>query len=135
MVYSFEPFPPAVKILREHIRLNKLEKKVRIFPFGLGEEERIAYLEDNLVIGKQGLEIQIKTLDEVIPETEKISLVKIDVEGYELNVLKGGRRMFERDKPYLFIEIWKQNFKKVNQFLNRMSYKLKKCFFQLYLLL
>lgn len=44
------------------------------------------------------------TLDETLGE-QTISLIKIDCEGYELEVLRGARTILERDRPKLFIEV------------------------------
>lgn len=42
-------------------------------------------------------------LDDLVPE-EPVGLVKIDVEGFELRVLEGARRILERFHPILYVE-------------------------------
>ncbi len=42
--------------------------------------------------------------------TRRVSVVKIDVEGMELKVLKGMRRIIEEDRPCIIVEIWEQRF-------------------------
>ena len=44
-------------------------------------------------------------LDEVIPENQDVSFVKIDVEGAEMRVLKGMESVIERNHPTMIIEI------------------------------
>ncbi|HEY4799779.1 MAG TPA: FkbM family methyltransferase, partial [Bacteroidia bacterium] len=55
--------------------------------------------------------IQIKRLDEVkeVRSLSKIDLIKIDVEGYELKVLKGAETILRTFKPTLFIEVDNNN--------------------------
>jgi len=50
--------------------------------------------------------IQVKTdqLDNLIPENLRIDLIKIDVEGAELQVLEGAERIVSRDKPLVIFE-------------------------------
>ena len=44
------------------------------------------------------------TLDEY-PFKHKIGFIKIDVEGHELDIIRGAKKLLERDKPNLLIEI------------------------------
>jgi FkbM family methyltransferase len=54
----------------------------------------------------QVLRIPLRTLDEVCGDvTERISFIKIDVEGHELQVLRGGVATLKRHHPNLLIEI------------------------------
>lgn len=51
------------------------------------------------------LTIDAIKLDEVIPENQDVSFVKIDVEGAEMRVLKGMESVIERNHPAMVIEI------------------------------
>jgi FkbM family methyltransferase len=44
------------------------------------------------------------TLDSVVPESESVTLMKIDVEGFELAVLEGAAATIERSRPLLYVE-------------------------------
>lgn len=46
-------------------------------------------------------QIEVNTLDSIVGE--KVSFIKLDVEGTELNALKGGRKIIKRDKPKMAI--------------------------------
>lgn len=53
------------------------------------------------------LQVRSIPLDEVIPESEPVLLVKIDVQGWEHHVLKGATKLLSRKKgeaPYLIYE-------------------------------
>ena len=43
-------------------------------------------------------------LDDLVPEDRPIRFIKIDVEGAELRVLRGSRRILESDRPYVVFE-------------------------------
>ena len=57
--------------------------------------------------------IEVITLDDFVRQKQinKIDLIKIDVEGYELKILKGGESTLKKFKPTLFIEIDDNNLK------------------------
>ena len=48
--------------------------------------------------------VQMDSLDNLIPEDVKIDLIKIDVEGGELGVLKGAKNLINRCKPVIVFE-------------------------------
>jgi FkbM family methyltransferase len=55
----------------------------------------------------QPLKVPITTLDSYLEETkpsERVVLVKIDVEGFEPNVLAGARRLIEQQRPLIWME-------------------------------
>lgn len=64
---------------------------------GLGEVEGDMFLTDNrknadqnYITGNNGIHVVVNKLDNVCRKFNKIKLLKIDVEGYELFVLRGG---------------------------------------------
>ncbi|KAF5741986.1 hypothetical protein HS088_TW09G00025 [Tripterygium wilfordii] len=53
--------------------------------------------------------VQVRTipLDDVVPESEPVLLLKIDVQGWEYHVLKGAKKLLSRKKseaPYIIYE-------------------------------
>jgi FkbM family methyltransferase len=117
-VYAIEPNPKNFAILNENIRINKLEN-VCPFQVALGGSVSTAYLYkrnkndsgmDSLIGNKntnRALRVAVTTIDTLIEERQmpNPSLVKIDVEGYELEVLKGARKLLEsQHAPILCIE-------------------------------
>lgn len=66
---------------------------------GLREVE---YPDKNQRIEK--FEVVVETLDRVIPKNAKIDLIKIDVEGAELGVLKGAKKLIKTQRPFIVFE-------------------------------
>lgn len=138
LVVGFEPDPTNFKRLRENIGYNNLSN-IRVHNFGLGEQSAQKNMFVNLInrggnciIEEQsGVEIAIMKLDDfMIREAlPRVDLVKIDVEGYELKVLRGGMQMLTTYFPVLFIEINDDNLQRYGdspselvQFLKNMGY-------------
>lgn len=62
-------------------------------------------------------------LDQILYQFQnKISVIKIDVEGFEANVLNGSIQLIQLHRPVLLIEIWTQNFDSVKKLLDLLNY-------------
>ena len=48
--------------------------------------------------------VQVRTLDEVVAAHRPVRLIKIDVEGGELDVLRGGQTVLAEDRPFVAFE-------------------------------
>jgi hypothetical protein len=51
-----------------------------------------------------------------------VAFVKIDVEGHEVEVLKGGMETFSRDRPVVLVEIKTKNLNEVTRFFDELGY-------------
>lgn len=112
-VVAFEPNPELCVPFRKAITLNGLDNKVTLHEVGVGATEGKAHFAEikpenlggqSLVLDDSNTsEISVINLDSLDLE-EKVTAIKIDVEGMELSVLKGATTLISRDKPYLFIE-------------------------------
>ncbi len=127
-VYSFEPLPSTFEILKKNIELNKLEDKIIPYNFGLSDKKSKAMLQayDHTNIGsasfikdKNGI-FELKTLDS-LKIKDKIDLIKIDVEGAEVEVLQGAKKTILKNKPTIVIESF-HNKDKVDEILNSLGY-------------
>lgn len=136
-VIAFEPIYETFVILQENIEINHLEKRVEIYRCALGdkEESAVANNYDYSNIGGTGLTvydneeqaeewdyIPVRSLDSFCI-SDRIALMKIDVEGMEISVLKGAKKTIERNKPYILIESFENNFEKAKVFLEQMGYE------------
>jgi FkbM family methyltransferase len=50
------------------------------------------------------IEVDVHRLDELIPSDKKVRLIKLDVEGAELDVLKGATQLLLSSRPYVLFE-------------------------------
>lgn len=128
--YCFEPVQDTFQILQKNIFLNKLQNKVKLFNVGVGETQGMAqissYSKNNtgmsqLRISNDG-NIPIIAIDDIQFE-QNISFVKIDVEGFELNVIKGMLETIKIHKPTLFIEIRDHFFDDICRYLTPFGYE------------
>ena len=106
-VICVEPSEENLPELRRNIAENP-RGTVRLHEIALGAEEGEIGLRSGInsgVVDMQEAEhvARVRRLDAVV--TERVDLLKIDVEGYEGQVLAGARDLLERDKPAIFLEL------------------------------
>ncbi len=130
-VVCFEPNSRLYAVLAENIQRNSLEARAIAHNIALGQEHVQARFEkaipDNpgaqrLIVGSG--EISVTRLDSMSFD-RPVRAIKIDVEGMELDVLDGGRKLIEHDRPVLYVEC--QDESSFRQFmkwaeLNRYTY-------------
>lgn len=128
-IYSFEPTRRTFEILERNIRINHLEEKVKAMNIALGDQQTKA---DVICVNKRNCgankvnrnvngSISMEALDNLAIK-EKIEFIKIDVEGFEYEVLQGGVKTIDKNKPCIYIEIFDSNYDKVNSLLQSMNY-------------
>jgi FkbM family methyltransferase len=116
-VIAVEANPKTVDILRHNLALNDCTN-TDIYPFALGAENGTALLYENWEVNRggasllsqgdaEGIEVPVRRLDELLTD-EVIDVLKIDVEGFELEVLKGGIELLKNQLPVLIIEVSEQ---------------------------
>ena len=135
-VWSFEPNARTFQVLS----LNaELADNIKCVPVGLSDAEREAWLEVNqlnmggshisedIITSNTRKKIQLKTLDSYYHDfSEKMGLLKMDVEGHELSVLKGAKNSIIRDCPIILFEQQRENFhdgkSEVFEYLKELGY-------------
>jgi len=119
---GFEPNPYCFSYVNELITTNEF-KNCTIFPVGLADQTGIAPLfaqshvdssatilrdfREEISSYKYQFKVPVFIGDEIIPSIteEPISVIKIDVEGAELEVLKGLKNVIWKYKPVICCEI------------------------------
>jgi FkbM family methyltransferase len=116
-VIGFEPMDIAYNRALENMRLNELDYTIHNAAVSDSTGETKIYFNptvpittgaslDSSVRSKLNTKFAtVKTvrLDDLLMD-EEISLIKIDVEGHELNVLKGAENIIQKCKPNLVLE-------------------------------
>ena len=128
-VYTFEPLPQNFKEILQNIKLNGLKKdSIKAFNIALGNANKTAMLSysgemvNNSNKGKK-IKTTFRTLDSYKLKTD---LLKIDVEGFELNVLDGAIKTIKKYHPKIIIETHSRALEKqTKEFLSKLNYKLK----------
>jgi len=114
-VVAFEPAPGSIEGLREHVRLNGLSNRVEIVEAAVSSQVGSAVFDCEGVSGANALTPGATGPGAITVATTSLdafcagrrlqpSVVKIDVEGAELDVLRGGRRVLAAPDLEAFVE-------------------------------
>jgi FkbM family methyltransferase len=129
-VISIELDEKIFRTLNTNIAENNLQNKVKTINLGVGEKNKKVKISDidktnvgmTKIIGENG-NIEIKKLDDIIQDKKNISLVKIDVEGYETNVLYGMEKILLESSPVIIAELRNdEEFNVFQKFINNFGY-------------
>ena len=117
-VYSFEPNPLTFEILNINSRYACKRKNIQTFKIGISNKNEKVYFRNNLInsgnssiISEEeynqnkdnSFKIDVVTLDKIdFLGGRNIGLIKIDIEGHELNALKGAENLIRQHKPVIF---------------------------------
>ncbi|MCG2792055.1 MAG: FkbM family methyltransferase [Weeksellaceae bacterium] len=124
-VFAFEPNPQLFK------RLKRLFPKVNLSSVALSDISKIAEFKIPVINGekvhtrgtlqtsiKENNEertilkkVEVKPLDELKLNFQKLDFIKIDVEGNEMQTLRGARKTIEKFKPILMVEMEQRHHK------------------------
>jgi FkbM family methyltransferase len=143
-IFAFEPIPALYE------RLTILFPRINSFPYAVSNlskqtELRIPVINnkrnesraklDDLVeeneTTSEKILVQTITLDEFFLSADKpVDFIKIDIEGHELNAIRGGKKLILRDKPILMVELeyrhHTDNFQRVIEEVCELGYN---CYF------
>jgi len=105
-LFLIEPLPVFCKAMEKTFERNK---SVKILPFALSDKEMTAQILENdisssLSYGNTGTEVNVTTLDKLFYEKEeKITYIKIDLEGYDYKALLGAEKLIRENKPKIAV--------------------------------
>lgn len=117
-VIAFEPAPDSYATLCSNLQLNELDH-VKVLQLALGRQQGRAKLRQPSHTNRgartlqevdtptTGVNVAVAVLDEVLRthDVKHVDLIKIDVEGWELEVLAGAHQMLSAaDRPALIVE-------------------------------
>ena len=140
-IYSIEPTIYAFKKLKQNINLNnKLKKRIKTFNFfATYKHKKIKFVHSSWKLisneKKHGIHKGIlkKTSDRSISidsllkkNKKRVRLIKIDVDGYELEVLKSAEKTLKEEKPIIYFELAPYLYKEMGYTVDQLIRYVKK---------
>jgi FkbM family methyltransferase len=150
LVYGYEPTAIPYECLRKSKAINNLEN-LNIFKLGVGEKndqveihaatkgtynKGLASIDSNFDLDDtfEKETIDIITLDDHVKENLRVSLIKIDVQGYEIKVLEGAVNLIEKDKPVIIYEHFEGYYSDPLELRNKIENLFSSLGYELYLI-
>ena len=116
-VYAFEANPDIFSYLKQNVEQNDIQN-IELFNTLLSDSIQLldfykrndgtSRVSSRAVKGKC-LSLPADSLDNLLNIEEKIKLIKIDCEGHEFKVLEGAKKIIEKSRPIILIEVFKTN--------------------------
>jgi FkbM family methyltransferase len=112
-LWAFEPNKFTFEKLKRNISSGKYIDRIQLFCAAVGsqnknipfriiqEEHNICHITDTL--DSESITVPVITLDSILQD-EPVDGIKIDVEGFEFEVLKGSLNILKKNQPWIFIE-------------------------------
>tara|TARA_B100000315_G_scaffold18964_1_gene16745 strand:+ start:626 stop:1483 length:858 start_codon:yes stop_codon:yes gene_type:complete len=133
-IYAFEPSEINRHYLKKHLELNDI-KNVEVLPYLVGAKnnKKVEFYEDQTQVNPMGGVILSKYMknDAIITHKQMVSLdafckdndiqpelIKIDVEGAEIDLLLGAKNVLLLHKPVIVLSLHPQYIEKMNQSLS-----------------
>ncbi|MSQ78111.1 MAG: FkbM family methyltransferase [Flavobacteriaceae bacterium] len=124
-IHAFEPLPLNIRILKKVLKRMKLEDRIILHETALGNYhgtcEMVLPIVENVSMhglshvvdpsitefntGEKTAQIPIDKLDNIFP-SQKIAGIKLDVENFEHEVLKGAEQLLRAQHPIIYTELW-----------------------------
>lgn len=129
-IVSFEPNPMNIACLKKHISINN-RQNIHVVPYALSSSCGKSHFSGGKQQGHLSetgkLEVEMITADKYINDTGKVpDLIKMDIEGAELEFLKGANALLTEHHPTLVISA--HGYQKRNncvKLLKKLNYNIK----------
>lgn len=111
-VHAFEPLPAAVALLRKN---TASLDNITVWDLAASDQRGTAWFSvqrrgDTSSLGKnvtarEHLTVAVDTLDRALARWPRVDMIKIDVEGFEYEVLRGAANLLKQHSPLLYFEL------------------------------
>jgi FkbM family methyltransferase len=107
-IFAFEPSPENIPRLKKHLTINHCDN-VTVLDVALSDHEGTARFDNQAGSGtghlspEGSIEVRVTTLDALSSRLPTPHVMKIDCEGAEVEVLKGGEKTISSSKPAIFL--------------------------------
>jgi FkbM family methyltransferase len=116
-IFAFEPLPRHINIVKYNIHQNALSDQITLVSAGIGEaSNHIDAIGNGLralaspgfsIVGNE-TQVPVLCIDDFVNSRNivKMDFIKMDIEGFELNAIKGAALTIEKHKPKLAISLY-----------------------------
>ena len=135
-VISFEPVPQMFSSLEQNVLLNDMQDICILNQAAVSDKGGSARLDlskgvvsasINRSFGNNAITVNVVTIDETLEKLgliEKVGLIKLDVEGAELNALKGASKTLRESRPNIIIEALSQKeWETISEHISKEGYE------------
>lgn len=147
-LFAFEPNPRIAERLSAHLELNGL-MNVTVVPTALGSQntEMELFVPPNDDPGSATLiqdwrketavekhKVSVIRLDDYVvdQDIDRVDLIKLDVEGFELDVLSGAEHILRHHRPRVMVEAWGDSLAGSNRTIDDLMCHIKSFKYDLY---
>jgi FkbM family methyltransferase len=142
--HAFEPSRRQRILLRRNLSLNRVEEQVEVVSSGLWNESGLMAFRTHGAIGAFRAatslpetlpfeeRVSVTTLDDWVRTTgmSGIDLIKMDIEGAEIEALEGGVNLIKRDRPQMLVQAYhlrdgQRTFERCAAFLRDLGYTVR----------
>jgi len=127
-VYGFEPFPTSFTLAKKNISCNEIyndkaywfnhgekaslarKANIKVYDVALGDAQKTVFInsfrddkQNNITVNPTNLEVQQQRLDDY--NFQDVDLIKIDVNGYEHEVVKGAIDTISKNRPIIQVNM------------------------------
>ena len=112
-VYSFEIDEAIFGILKNNMEHNCEPGRYHLADIGILDKKGFVDLSDTnhlnagmtKIVNVEGSHREVDTLDNVMEGVDNIALIKMDVEGFEVDIVRGAEHILETQSPVIFAEL------------------------------
>ena len=113
VVYSFEIDHKIFALLKKNMENNCSEDTYHLKEIGILDNKGFVDISDTnhlnagmtKIVNVEGTEKKVNTLDNLLASVKNIALIKIDVEGLEMQVINGAQKILKDQSPVIFAEL------------------------------
>lgn len=135
-VICFEPDKNLTDAIEYNAQINSLLDKITIHQVAVGSKKTKCHIKMSDInpesVGSQQVVAGIGNIDMITLDDlglNKVDCIKIDVEGFEKEVLLGAENLIKINKPIIYVEAWDQNYLNgILDILSPIGYSIKQRF-------
>ena len=119
-IYAIEPVAENLNLLKRNLELNNISSLAEVyhlavsdkkgeFPLYIANESNTHSMVEPQEKGRDSINIKTTTVDDFLEGKDKVDFIRMDVEGYECEIIKGMAGILQKDYPLkMFIELHPQ---------------------------